>query len=137
MAAMLHKLLLMFLVGWLSHVPLPWLHTHMGLSGITLKEHLRLFHASSSNKALPQGWHMHLIVPQHGLPRDEQPLVLASRIDDSFVEALRGGLSERQWLANPFTLHRLTTAHASAGYAHNASVVSCTQRLAFLCLLLI
>ena len=43
----------------LSHAPIPWAHSHAGLSAEQLTVHAREFHPGYPLSKLPQGWHLH------------------------------------------------------------------------------
>jgi len=52
-------LLIWPLVVALSHAPLPWVHSHDGLSTEQLVVHLQQYHANCPPSKLPRGWHLH------------------------------------------------------------------------------
>lgn len=65
-----------FLVLSLGHVPVPWLHHHVGLNGARLSRHLATFHASLRDDSRAD-WHLHFFclgiphqVPQDGISAD-------------------------------------------------------------------
>lgn len=54
------RLLIVLLILSASRLPLPWGHTHAGLDGPRLAEHLRQYHSTDVGVRSPQGWHLHL-----------------------------------------------------------------------------
>lgn len=57
----LRGLLIWPLVVALSHAPLPWVHSHDGLSPEQLVVHLQQYHANCPASKLPCGWHLHCV----------------------------------------------------------------------------
>jgi len=52
-------------------LPLRWGHSHDGMTGHQLLQHLQQFHSPLQNQPLPSGWHSHPLFP--GIVQEKYP----------------------------------------------------------------
>ncbi len=65
-------------------LPLRWGHSHEGMYGQHLSQHLKLFHSPLQNQTLPSGWHSHALFPGMVLKEHDHLFVLNELYENDF-----------------------------------------------------
>lgn len=65
-------------------LPLRWGHSHEGMYGQHLSQHLKLFHSPLQNQTLPSGWHSHALIPGMVLKEHDHLFVLNELYENDF-----------------------------------------------------
>ncbi|NOZ39550.1 MAG: hypothetical protein GXP24_04910 [Planctomycetes bacterium] len=65
-----HKLLTIFMLAIVARVPIPWVHRHADVEVSQLSAHLSARHSEGLELELPNGWHVHFLIPSLGIDGD-------------------------------------------------------------------
>jgi hypothetical protein len=65
-----HKLLTILILAIVARVPIPWVHCHDDVEATQLSAHLSASHPDKLE--LPDGWHLHFLIPGLGFDGDHE-----------------------------------------------------------------